>query len=315
MEWNLLDKQHEFLSQLEKQGKSFNTVKNYKADLQCFNVFLIDKQQHLKLKAFTATQVQEYSQYLDGKYGSPNSVRRRVQALRLFFDFLLTQNLFSENPLKKMAVSPKVLDNPEPTPFPEILKTYRLLKKRVEETEALAKLVNARNVIVFHLIYGAGLKVSDLAKLSFGGILKDKGNYRVMVEHPKRDPYSIPLPPVFNKDFQFYRSRLQEHLKKESLEIEELLFNANPYKLLSGGLSPRGTELFFEDLRKVMKSQMTAKSLRQSCVFKWLNLNVPHTTIKEWLGVTPSYSLELYLEELKKDPSGKVFLELEASDD
>jgi len=315
MEWNLIDKQHDFLRLLEKQGKSFNTVKNYKADLQCFNTFLIDKQQHLKIKTFTNTQVQEYSNYLDQKYGSPNSVRRRVQALRLFFDYLMTQNIFQENPLKKMAVSPKVLDNPEPTPFPEIINAYVILKKRAKESDGFMKLVHTRNMIIFHLIYGAGLKVSDIAKLRFGGILKDKSNFRVMVDHPKRDPYSIPLPFIFNKDFQTYKSLLQEQLRTEDLEIEELLFNANPYKILSGGLSPRGTELFFEDLRKELKSEMTAKSLRQSCIFKWLNLNISHTTMKEWLGVTPSYSLELYLEELKKDPVGKVFKDLEHSDD
>lgn len=313
MDWNLLDKQHEFLSLLERQGKSFNTIKNYKADLQCFNSFLIDKQQHLKIKAFTITQVQEYSQYLDKKYDSSNSVRRRVQALRLFFDFLLGQEIFQDNPLKKMAVSPKVLDNPEPTPFHEILKTYQLLKKRLKNASGLQELVYARNIIIFHLIYGAGLKVSDLAKLNAGGILKDKGNFRVLVEHPKRDPYSIPLPESFNKDFQFYKNLLKEHLDNSDMEIEELLFNANPYKILSGGLSPRGTELFFEELRRELKTDMTAKSLRQSCIFKWLNANVPHATIKEWLGVTPSYSLELYLESLKKDPSGKVFMELEGS--
>jgi site-specific recombinase XerD len=315
MDFNLLDKQHEFLTLLEKQGKSFNTVKNYRADLQCFNTFLIDKQQHLKIKSFSATQVLEYSQYLDKKYNSPNSVRRRVQALRLFFDFLLGQKLFPENPLKKMAVSPKVLDNPGPTPFPEVLKTYKLLKKRVKSSEGLTQLVHARNVVIFHLIYGAGLKVSDMAKLQLGGVLKDKGNYRVMVEHPKRDPYSVPLPPIFNQDFVFYKARLSEQLKTNELEISELLFNANPYKILSGGLSPRGTELFFEDLRKDLKTDMTAKSLRQSCIFKWLTQGVSHATIKEWLGVTPGYSLELYLEELKKDPSGKVFLDLEVTED
>ena len=312
MEFNLLDKQHEFLKLLETQGKSFNTVKNYRADLQCFNVFLIDKQQHLKIRGFTTTQVQEYAQYLDNKYGSPNSVRRRVQALRLFFDFLMAQNIFLENPLKKMAVSPKVLDNPDPTPFPEILKTYQTLKKRIQNTEGLSQLVNARNMIIFHLIYGAGLKVSDMAKLHFSSILKDQKGYRVLVEHPKRDPYSVPLPPIFHQDFQFYKTHYLQFLKKEDLVIEELLFNANPYKILAGGLSPRGTELLFEDLRKSTKSDMTAKSLRQSCIFKWLNQSINHTTVKEWLGVTPSYSLELYLEELKKDPSGKVYKDLEA---
>ncbi len=315
MNWNLLDKQHEFLKLLEDRGKSFNTVKNYKADLQCFNAFLIERQQHLRLRGFSPVQVQEYSQYLDKKYGSSNSVRRRVQALRLFFDFLLGQKLFPENPLKKMAVSPKVLDNPAPTPFADVVKTYQHLRRRVRDSEGLAELVHARNLVIFHLIYGAGLKVSDLAKLAVGGILKDKGNYRVLVEHPKRDPYSVPLPPAFNKDFQFYRTKLQEHAAAGGLELGELLFNANPYKILSGGLSPRGTELIFAELRRELKLELTAKSLRQSCVFKWLNMNVNHATIKEWLGVTPAYSLELYLEELKKDPAGLVFKDLDPADD
>ena len=311
MEFNLIEKQQEFLRLLEKQGKSFNTVKNYKADLQCFNGFLIHKEQPLKIRSFTSSQVQEYSQYLDDKYDSSNSVRRRVQALRLFFDYLMQQNLFPENPLKKMAVSPKVLDTPLPTPFPEVLKSFVLLKNKVQNNEGLSQLVSARNVIIFHLIYGSGLKVSDIAKLHFSSILKDQKGYRVLVEHPKRDPYSVPLPASFNADFQFYKTHYLNFLKKEELEIKELLFNANPYKILAGGLSPRGTELFFEDLRKSTKSVMTAKSLRQSCIFKWLNQNINHSTIKEWLGVTPSYSLELYLEELKRDPAGKVFKDIE----
>jgi site-specific recombinase XerD len=311
MEWNLLDKQHDFLKHLEQQGKSFNTIKNYKADLQCFNGFLISKQKHLKIKSFTSTQVQEYSQFLDQKYNSSNSVRRRVQALRLFFDFLLGQNLFPDNPLKQMAVSPKVLDVPGPTPFVEVIKTYSILKNKVKDTEGLVQLVAARNVVVFHLIYGAGLKVSDLANLQLSSILKDQKNFRVMVEHPKRDPYSIPLPEIFTKDFITYRQLYQLHLKKDDLDINELLFNANPYRILSGGLSPRGTELFFEELRKLFKTDMTAKSLRQSCIFKWLNQNINHATIKEWLGVTPGYSLDLYLEEVKKNPTDFIFSDLE----
>ena len=310
MDWNLLDKQQEFLKLLDRQGKSFNTVKNYKADLQCFNNFLLDKQGNMKMKSFSATQVQEYSQFLGNKYGSPNSVRRRVQALRLFFDFLMVQEIFPDNPLKKMAVSAKVLDAPKPSPFPEVIKVYQLLKKRVASTEGITQLVQMRNVVIFHLIYGSGLKVSDMTKLHQDSILKDNKSFRVMVEHPKRDPYSIPLPLIFREDYLLYRNKFSEIQKTEGLEIEELLFNANPYRILAGGLSPRGIELFFEEVRREFKTEMTAKSLRQSCIFKWLNLSVSHVTIKEWLGVTPAYSLDLYLEEMKKDSSDYVFNDL-----
>ncbi len=316
MELKLIEEQTLFLKNLETQGKSFNTVKNYKADLNCFNEFLANKQKNLKIKSFTLTQVNEYSHYLNEKYGSPNSIRRRVQALRLFFDFLILKGVFPENPLKKMAVSPKVLDVPRPTPFIQITKFYQHLQKDLKHAETpLAKCVASRNIILFHLIYGAGLKVSDLASLPFPSILKEKDGHRVLVQHPKRDPYSIPLPKLFSRDFKVYKELYFEQMKTDSVEFDTLLFNSNPYRMISGALSPRGTELLFEDWRKKLKIEITAKSLRQSCIFKWINLKIPDTTIKEWLGVAPNYTLELYTDVLIKKPMDYVFSEMEAVHD
>lgn len=312
MELKLIEEQGLFLKNLETQGKSFNTVKNYKADLNCFNEFLANKQKSLKFKSFTTTQVNEYSQYLEEKYGSPNSIRRRVQALRLFFDFLILKGSFPENPLKKMPVAPKVLDLPRPTPFIQITKFYQALQKDLKEAQTdLAKCVASRNIILFHLIYGSGLKVSDLAKIPFTAVLKEKDGFRILVQHPKRDPYSIPLPKLFNRDFKIYRELYLAQMKSEDIEFDELLFNSNPYRMISGGLSPRGTELLFEEWRRKLKLEITAKSLRQSCIFKWLNQKINETTIKEWLGVAPNYTLELYTDLLAKKPMDYVFSEME----
>ena len=312
MELKLIEEQGLFLKNLETQGKSFNTVKNYKADLNCFNEFLASKQKSLKFKSFTTTQVNEYSQYLEEKYGSPNSIRRRVQALRLFFDFLILKGSFPENPLKKMPVAPKVLDLPRPTPFIQITKFYQALQKDLKEAQTdLAKCVASRNIILFHLIYGSGLKVSDLAKIPFTAVLKEKDGFRILVQHPKRDPYSIPLPKLFNRDFKIYKELYLAQMKSEEIEFDELLFNSNPYRMISGGLSPRGTELLFEEWRRKLKLEITAKSLRQSCIFKWLNQKINETTIKEWLGVAPNYTLELYTDLLAKKPMDYVFSEME----
>lgn len=312
MELKLIEEQGLFLKNLETQGKSFNTVKNYKADLNCFNEFLASKQKSLKFKSFTTTQVNEYSQYLEEKYGSPNSIRRRVQALRLFFDFLILKGSFPENPLKKMPVAPKVLDLPRPTPFIQITKFYQALQKDLKEAQTdLARCVASRNIILFHLIYGSGLKVSDLAKIPFTAVLKEKDGFRILVQHPKRDPYSIPLPKLFNRDFKIYKELYLAQMKSEEIEFDELLFNSNPYRMISGGLSPRGTELLFEEWRRKLKLEITAKSLRQSCIFKWLNQKINETTIKEWLGVAPNYTLELYTDLLAKRPMDYVFSEME----
>lgn len=313
MELKLIEEQSLFLKSLETQGKSFNTVKNYKADLNCFNEFLGHKQKNLKLKTFTTTQVNEYSQFLEEKYGSPNSIRRRVQALRLFFDYLIMKGVFPDNPMKKMPVAPKVLDLPKPTPFIQITKFYQNLQNELKEAKTtLGACVAARNLIVFHLIYGAGLKVSDLAKLPMSAVLKEKDNYRILVQHPKRDPYTIPLPKLFARDFKNYKELYQAEMKLEGLDFSELLFNSNPYRMISGGLSPRGVELLIEEWRRKLKIELTAKSLRQSCIFKWLNQKIAHTTIKEWLGVAPNYTLELYTDVYEKKPMDFIFSEMEA---
>jgi len=218
--------------------------------------------------------------------------------------------------MKKIPVAPKVLDLPKPTPFTQITKFYQKLQEEFKGAKtSLGSCVAARNLIVFHLIYGAGLKVSDVAQLPMSAVLKDKDGYRILVQHPKRDPYSIPLPKLFNKDFKVYKELYQAEMKLESLDFDALLFNANPYRMISGGLSPRGVELLFEEWRRKLKIEMTAKSLRQSCIFKWLNQKINQTTIKEWLGVAPNYTLELYTGLIEKKPQDFVFSEMEAVHD
>jgi len=309
MSFSLIKEQEEFISLLERSGKSFNTVKNYRADLQCFNHFLADKKNDFKLKEFTMTQVNEYAEYLLQKYPSANSLRRRVQALRLFFDFLVGKNLFPENPIKKMPVSPKVLDKPSPNTFSEVNKTYKHLVKRFNDAQGMGELVALRNIILFHLIYGAGLKVSDLHFLKMNDVIKDKKGSRLLVQHPKRDPYSIPLPEVFSTDFKLYELKRKEY----QVDMDELFFNANAYKIISPTLSPRGIELIFEELSRQLGFKMTAKTLRQSCIFKWMIQRQPPSTIKEWLGVAPQYSMELYLQVFDEQQEIMVFKDLSDS--
>ena len=89
---NLEEEQARFLQHLDAQGKSFNTIKNYRTDLNIFKQFLAAKGCDFTLNELNELQVQEYDQFLNHKYNSPNSIRRRVQALRIFFDYLIVRS-------------------------------------------------------------------------------------------------------------------------------------------------------------------------------------------------------------------------------
>jgi integrase/recombinase XerC len=284
----------EFLNHIQAQGKSPNTQKNYRTDLECFKEFLILKRGGLNMDQLDSSIAKEFSAYLDHKYTSDNTRRRRAQTVRIYFDFLVQKNLFLENPMRKLPSSPKFLDVPHPTSFNEIRILWDSLDQASQQGTDLEKLMALRNKVLVALIYGSGLKVSDLAALSQQQISLSPSSIRILVTPLKRDPYTIPLPHYYFDLLDHYFKALGKEKTKQGLVFDELFFNANPFRILSGGLTPRGIEMIFEDFREKLKIQITAKSLRQSCIYRWLQEKQDETSIKEWMGVAPSYSLKLY---------------------
>jgi hypothetical protein len=277
--------EQEFYSNLRAQGKSQNTLKNYKTDLDCFNYYLNSEYASTLVSNFDQALVSNYGQYLEKKYSSDNSRRRRVQALRIFFDFLLNKGLVTGNPVRKLPTSPKFLDIPRPTPFIDVKTLWTYLVEESHSQDKIQELLSKRNQILFLLIFGAGLKVSA-----------NGDGPRVLIHHPKRDAYTVELPKIFEKVYADYLVILEEMKNKSQITFDNLLFYANPYRIISGGLSARGIEIIFEDYRNKLIITLTPKSLRQACIFKWIQQQKSTTLIKEWLGLAPSYDLKLYLE-------------------
>lgn len=297
-----------FFKDLKLKGRSINTLKNYRTDLDCFNSYLAGSGLRPDLSRFGVGDVQAYGAYLDQRYSSDNSRRRRVQALRLFFDFLVENGLFSQNPVRKLPTSPKFLDVPRPTPFSEVKTLWEYLLAEEQAPESLNRLIALRNQVIVLMIYGAGLKVSDLSSLKVKRLMLKGDTPRVMIEHPKRDPYTIPLPDIFMQVWARYEEALALEKERAGLSFDEVLFAANPHRILAGGLSARGMEVIFEEIRRKLMITLTPKSLRQACIFKWLKLGHNDATIKEWLGVAPSYSLRPYRDSLKDHIYSDEFL-------
>lgn len=290
--------EQEFYSNLRAQGKSQNTLKNYKTDLDCFNYYLNSEYSTVEVKNFDQDLVSNYGQYLEKKYTSDNSRRRRVQALRIFFDFLLNKGLVASNPVRKLPTSPKFLDIPRPTPFIDVKTLWTYLVEESHSQDKIQELLSKRNQILFLLIFGAGLKVSDLSELTISDITIPNNSDdmpRVLIRHPKRDAYTVSLPKVFEKVYADYLVILEEMKLKSQISFDNLLFYANPYRIISGSLSARGIEIIFEDYRNKLIITLTPKSLRQACIFKWIQLEKNTSLIKEWLGLAPSYDFKLYL--------------------
>ncbi|HLE10654.1 MAG: hypothetical protein A2504_12725 [Bdellovibrionales bacterium RIFOXYD12_FULL_39_22] len=304
---NLSGLEDEFIKSLAGAQKSNNTQKNYRTDLNSFDEYLNQNKIKQDIDILSMHNVLQYSHYLDQKYHSDNSKRRKIQTLRIFFDYLVKARIISSNPLREIQNSPKFLDIPRPASFIDIKTLWVQLIEDASSEDEMASLIAMRNQLVILLIFGAALKVSTLSGLLLEH-LYDGENPRVLVTDGSRDPYSIPLPNIFSTILAKYKTLLEKLKLRFQLDFPELLFNANHYRILAGGLSPRGLELVLEEYRDKLMINITPKSLRQAGIFKWLHQKKKESQIKEWLGVAPSYSLAPYKELAGQNVYSDVFL-------
>ena len=150
----------EFLSYLElERGLSRTTRDSYRIDLALFTGFLKSRQ----IGALTDVQpvhVREFLQWLRTRR-TPATVARKLAAVKGLFRFLEGQRVIVKSP----------------TAFIETPRLWRRLPQtlNVQEIERMLNSVNqeglgTRDFAILELLYGAGLRVSELVALDVGSI-------------------------------------------------------------------------------------------------------------------------------------------------
>ena len=238
-----------FVRSLAARNLASNTLANHRTDLGCFTDFLTTAlKSPPQIADLSPRHIEHFAHYLEKRYPSDNSRRRRIGSLRSFFDFLVAQDIFPANPVRSLPSFPKFLDVPRPTKPRQVEKIWKhLLRECRKNQPPLPAALAHRNAILFLLIYGGGLKVSSLKTLPASHVRSGR-HPRLLLSSPKGDPYSIPLPRPFSSALACYRKALAR--LPGGTDLPELLFNANPYGILSGGLTPRGIEMIFAELAK-----------------------------------------------------------------
>lgn len=293
--------QQSFLGHYRQEGKSENSLKCYRLDFTCFNEYLEHASTHpiKNLHQFNTRMVEEFEVFLGQKYKNINSIRRKLQTLRLFFDFLVQKGDFPDNPIRAIQSAPKVLYPPTLHPIEKIQQAQLHFINKINGAETSKEILQSyRNYVLFLLIYHSGLSVSQLANLKIKDLLNledENAEIRILIQSKRRDPYTIPFPNEFRSTLQRYCKILHEEMNLDNFYFEQLFFNSNAYKLISGGISPRGVEDIFHKMCEATKLDITPKSLRQTCALKWIQEEHAPATIKEWMGVAPSYSMNLFL--------------------
>ncbi len=141
-----------------ERGLSPNTVKAYTADIEGFYEFL--RHRGVTLRDASSSDISDYiisvSEYL-----SKRSQARLLSSLNSFFDYLVSEGERKDNPSS-------AVDSPK-------LGKYLPVVLSVEEVRAILKAApNERDRAILEVLYGCGLRVSEVCSLKISEVyLKD----------------------------------------------------------------------------------------------------------------------------------------------
>jgi site-specific recombinase XerD len=167
---NLLPK---FIKNLEDKGRSPSTILAYRADLEQLIEFLQGKNK-VTADAIRPSDLEAFRDSLLAQKYTPKSVSRKLNAIKTFFRWLLSEKQVTTDPSKNVA-HPKI----EPS-LPKFLSPleYRALRDVVRDDVRIAAIVE--------VILQTGLRISEIANLKLNNIKDDHIRIEAYATQPER---------------------------------------------------------------------------------------------------------------------------------
>jgi len=165
---SLLDWKEAFLIEIGiSKTQSPNTVDAYANDLDQFFDYLVKDKKGISVESLTPSDIKsehirDYAVYLGQQGYKGSSISRKLSSIRSFCRFLTVREGLETNPAKDIS-SRKTHNH-----LPKVLSREEMEKlfESIDTTTPYGK----RDRAIIELLYGAGLRVSELAKLNVGDV-------------------------------------------------------------------------------------------------------------------------------------------------
>jgi len=172
-----------YLSELTRRGASVHTLRNYAADLEQLAAYF--DRTPIEVAALDLSLLREWLADLYDQQLAVPTIRRKISAVRALFKFLRQEGLLQANPAARLRI-PKA-----PQKLPDVMtaeKTNNLLDAVTELPE------KHRDIALLELLYGCGIRVSELVGIDLGDLslhdgwlrVRGKGNKERQVPVPER---------------------------------------------------------------------------------------------------------------------------------
>lgn len=193
----------QFLDELRRENVSPHTVRNYEADLRQFLAYFTPPDGDAPEPSEVDTlAIREWLGDLYQQGLSPVTIRRKLAAVRSFFRYLVQQGVLATN-RARLVNTPKA-----PKTLPRVIsaeQANRLLDQISEKDFRRAH--PERDVAIFELLYGSGLRVSELVGLDLEDL--DLAGRWLLVRGKGRKERQVPFPSKAAAALERYLRRRQ----------------------------------------------------------------------------------------------------------
>ncbi|QRN93896.1 tyrosine recombinase XerC [Archangium violaceum] len=154
----------------DEKGASPHTVRNYLIDLVDFERYLVERMK-LTLLAATHASIRGYMGTLAVDH-APSSRARRLASIKSFYKYLVRQKLLPGSPAK-LVKSPKL-----PKSLPKVLPVDEVFA--ILDMPSRKTVLGLRDRAILEMLYGGGLRISELCGLNLLDVDRSGRIVRVM---------------------------------------------------------------------------------------------------------------------------------------
>ena len=256
---------------MSERRLSLRTVASYDNDISQFSTFFLKMGMPDDVTRVDATAIRMFLSVLFDK-STPATLSRKLSALKAFFKFLKVQRVVVTNPTEAIRTPKKVPKLPD---FLTVDEAIQVVESDLGQME-----LSTRDKAILEVLYGGGLRVSEVSGLDLEDIDQSSGCARVLGKGNKERV--VPLgQKAINAIEKYLEVRVRLVRKRRTLDSRALFINRD------------GARLTVRSIQRMVKKRgllvgtrfsLHPHALRHSCATHLLEGGADLRVIQDLLG-------------------------------
>ena len=278
LKWQRCRQDYETYLKLER-GMADNSVKAYLQDFDHMQFFM--REQAVGPKEVTKSHLQQLLKQLCDIGIAPASQRRMISGWRMFFRMLVIDDTVKDNPADLLDLPIKPHHLPDVLTDDEVTAIQQTFNRSLPEGE--------RNYVIVEVLYGCGLRVSELTELRLSNIYVEEQYLKVIGKGDKER--WVPINDYALRMLLNYIHNVRSHIDVKPGEEKIVFLNRSGHRLTR--------QMVFIMLRDAVAAagihkKVSPHSLRHSFATELVENGADLRSVQEMLGHESISTTEIY---------------------